>query len=272
MERSFGRSLSHVASFTGVGDRLEPLGAAAIAMDSAVAFSDAAPRPSLVAHELAHVLQRPGGSGSLVGARNSGAEREADTIAAHIDAHGAGARLPPICEARSATVHMYPGPGGGQFGLTPAQLSDLQRFMAPDAAPAPPPRFDPVLAHIRTTSLFDIAPSASFGSMSQVGPMMLGDRDLATLRAFVEADSSPAVATPTAATQALASGVTSGITAPTPVTGTTFTFGDTLGSPTSGAHGPSAFGFPAPSAAHQTGTLDADLFRPIRRPAHPCPN
>lgn len=90
MEQSFGRDFSNVKAYTGTSAKTasSDLGANAYTMGSQVAFKSANPSPSLVAHELTHVIQQSegpaahGGSGG-VGIVTSG-EAEADRVEAAV--------------------------------------------------------------------------------------------------------------------------------------------------------------------------------------------
>lgn len=85
MEAGFGTSFADVSVHTGgaASEASRAIGAEAYTMGSSVAFADPSPAPSLVAHELAHVVQQRAGAGPSGGVGEVGDvfEREADAAA-----------------------------------------------------------------------------------------------------------------------------------------------------------------------------------------------
>ena len=86
MEQSFGRDFSNVRAYTGTSAKTAStdLGANAYTMGSQIAFKSANPSPSLVAHELTHVIQQTEGPAAHGGASGVGivtaGESEADAV------------------------------------------------------------------------------------------------------------------------------------------------------------------------------------------------
>jgi hypothetical protein len=117
MEQLFGRGLGDVAAH--VGADLSGLGALAAARGDTVAFAEAAPAPSRVAHEVAHVLQqRAAGTAAVAASRDvapadDSAEHEAESIAAHVEAGGADAAPVAVTAAPAADVHLDRGNRAG---------------------------------------------------------------------------------------------------------------------------------------------------------------
>lgn len=98
MEQSFGRPFDGVRAHTGpaASAACDALGAHAFASGSDVAFADANPAPSLVAHELTHTLEQGGdvrrkrGDTSRI---NTGGEATAERVEAHVAAGGAASEV-----------------------------------------------------------------------------------------------------------------------------------------------------------------------------------
>lgn len=92
MEQSFGRDFSNVKAYTDSSAKTasKDLGANAYTMGSQVAFKSANPSPSLVAHELTHVIQQTEGPAAHGGASGVGivtaGEAEADAVEAAVSA------------------------------------------------------------------------------------------------------------------------------------------------------------------------------------------
>ena len=115
MERGFGRSLEHVRLHDGpsAAGAADGLGARAFALGDHVVFGAGAYKPgtpagdSLLAHELAHTLQRAPGPTRLVSRPGDTAEREAAGAATQLR-HG---RRPALKASRAAFVHRQPVEG-----------------------------------------------------------------------------------------------------------------------------------------------------------------
>ena len=89
-----------------------------LATGNVVAFADAAPSPSLVAHEVAHAVQNehagamvPMASG-VVAPGDSAAEAEAEAAAGIVAAHGPGTPLPTVSAKPAAHIHLSPDAAG----------------------------------------------------------------------------------------------------------------------------------------------------------------
>src|SRR5262249_42300406 len=122
MERAFGADFGAVRAYLGgeparVG--LAALGARAATHGDRVAFADPTPSRTLVAHELAHVVQqRAGGGGAQakqadVSALDDTAEQRADAAAHAIER---GESVPDVGTAPSGRIHRNPiETNGGTF-------------------------------------------------------------------------------------------------------------------------------------------------------------
>jgi hypothetical protein len=91
MERRFGTSFAGVTAYVGQHDAMSQLGARGVAHGDVVAFADAAPSRSVVAHELTHVQQqRLAGRNEVAAdsivASDHPAEVEARSIASRVEA------------------------------------------------------------------------------------------------------------------------------------------------------------------------------------------
>ena len=89
MEQSFGMDFGHVRAHSdaGAGKANDTLGSHAYAMGNQVAFKSASPSPSLVAHELTHVVQQTQGpSYKSDGGIDTSGEAEANAVEAAVAA------------------------------------------------------------------------------------------------------------------------------------------------------------------------------------------
>ncbi|HET9623651.1 MAG TPA: DUF4157 domain-containing protein [Kofleriaceae bacterium] len=104
MEKSFGMDFGHVKAHTDSGavKANHTLGSHAYAMGSQVAFKSASPSPSLVAHELTHVVQQTHGPQYKTdGGVDTSGEAEADAVEAAVSA------------GKPASSALKSGPSGG---------------------------------------------------------------------------------------------------------------------------------------------------------------
>ena len=147
MEHFFGVDLGGVRAFVDRPGEMAAIDAHAAARGEDVVFADRDPAPSLVAHELAHVVQHRLGTdaGAIDGAGglsdpSSQAEREADAAAALFASGGSRPSLSatPVGVGRAA---IYRFNGGGQTGIdfvatnAPALATALATYF-PALAPA----------------------------------------------------------------------------------------------------------------------------------------
>src|SRR5206468_434449 len=142
LERYFGRSLPSIDAYTGSAE-LGAAGARGAALGQTVVFRDAAPSLSVVAHEVAHVLQQehagqvaPGAHHRIAG-DGTPAEREADAAAQAITA-GPGAAF-TVRERPAAVVHLDREDG------SPPEAGPARRRSqaAPATGSTPPGAADP---------------------------------------------------------------------------------------------------------------------------------
>jgi len=112
MESMFGESFSDVAAHVGKEAELSGVNANAAARSDQVAFATSSPSPSLVAHELTHVVQqRQAGTDSVAASRDvadetDAAEVEADQIAQHVADHGMNAGTVNVSAVPTARTHL----------------------------------------------------------------------------------------------------------------------------------------------------------------------
>jgi len=120
MESAFGTDFGGVSAYLGgpaAKEGLGGLGAQAAAHGSSVAFGDANPSKSLVAHELAHVVQQQGGGGGVqrkpTGVSSAGgAEQRADAAAAAVTS---GRPVPDVGGAAAGDIHLAVDTNGGSW-------------------------------------------------------------------------------------------------------------------------------------------------------------
>ena len=122
MEQTFGARFADVDAFTSC-HALAEVSANAAAKGNKVAFATATPSQAVVAHELTHVLQqRQAGITAEAAHRDlaepgDAAEREADSIAAHVATYGAGIARASVTAIPTARVHLDRGTDNNQLGV-----------------------------------------------------------------------------------------------------------------------------------------------------------
>jgi len=128
MEAAFGQDFGGVKAATGESAAMGAIGARAAASGEKVAFADASPDKSTVAHEMTHVVQerQSGGGGvqarSAVSSPGQASEREADAVAAK------------VVQGQSVDVSQAPG-AGIALDTDTAVTTDPEKALA-DAAKA----------------------------------------------------------------------------------------------------------------------------------------
>jgi hypothetical protein len=118
MERSFGMDFGHVRSHSdsSAARANDTLGSHAYAMGNQVAFKSASPSPSLVAHELTHVVQQTQSpSFKADGAVDTSGEAEANAVESAV-----AAGKPAASALRSVAPGSGSGPGLKAIGAGPA--------------------------------------------------------------------------------------------------------------------------------------------------------
>ena len=111
MESLFGEDFSGVHVATNQAEELAPMGARAAAEGETIRFASSKPEPSLVAHELTHVVQqRHAGETALAAKKDESdpsdaAEREADEVAARVERLGTDA--PPVVVRAQPTARVH---------------------------------------------------------------------------------------------------------------------------------------------------------------------
>lgn len=121
LERSFGMSFDGVEAH--LGDEAQAanaaLGANAYASGSRIAFSSANPDPSLVAHELTHVIQQTGGSVNTAGA---GVEKTGEAEAEGVESAVAGGKKAKSALSTDPRLKAIPSMTRGRPALSPAPM------------------------------------------------------------------------------------------------------------------------------------------------------
>ncbi len=113
MQALFGEDFSGVQVTTNQAEELAPMGARAAAEGEAIRFASATPEPSLVAHELTHVVQqRQAGETALAAKKHESdpsdaAEREADAVAARVERQGMDGPRVVVRAQPTARVHFH---------------------------------------------------------------------------------------------------------------------------------------------------------------------
>jgi|GEM_PF-3305729 len=137
MERSFGRRFDHVRAHVGgdAADANTQLGAHAYAMGDRIAFKRANPAPSLVAHELTHVIQQTEGPArSASGGAGNGVDTSGEAQAEAVEAAVAAGR------PASSVLGLSGGGTGGGVARKAVQLAEddeEEKEEAPEPTPEP---------------------------------------------------------------------------------------------------------------------------------------
>ncbi|HWN66278.1 MAG TPA: DUF4157 domain-containing protein, partial [Haliangium sp.] len=146
MEAAFGEDFSDVRAHVGASSEMRAIGARGAARGETIAFAEANPTITDVAHELTHVVQhrRHGGEPERPSRRQDAAEREAEAVA-HAVARGEPApRIQSAATTDASPSEQAPGAatvasGDPEAGLVtaPAQVHDLVQEPTPEQEPKP---------------------------------------------------------------------------------------------------------------------------------------